>query len=128
MRVIFEIPKYAYGKRIFLLAENELIGVLQLHHGFEIPLVKTIRCNWCGNCCKSPWIDGLPLPRKEDKPEECIYLKVDDDGTEFCPLGKARPFVCCIGEPAGDEHGNICTCAYKEVPQDELLDSKHKQS
>lgn len=126
MRVTFEIPKYAYNKRLFLLAETELIGVMQLHLGQKKPLVKVVRCNLCGVCCKAPYINGLRLPRKEDKPEECLYLTVNEKGVEYCPLGKSRPFVCCIGEPRGDENREVCTCAYREV-EDELPDSEYKQ-
>jgi len=53
--------------------------------------VKTSRCNMCGECCKLDGCDKLVFKANEWR---CSHL-----------IG--RPFCCCCGDHAGQDHCNI---------------------
>ena len=81
MELVIQLPEWAEQLDIRIFAGMELLAFKH----FKGPLMlKTSRCNQCGDCCKQikgdfpPHTDGV-----------CDFLK-----DNVCSLGTSRPFSC----------------------------------
>lgn len=105
--ISFELPKWAEGKNIYILAGEELIGIMEHkithvegeHVGCYDPLLlKTAdgRCNGCGSCCESGnffrnelIVDFLNRLSEYVPGNPCPML-----GESGCLFGTSIPFAC----------------------------------
>jgi hypothetical protein len=95
MKVTVEIPDWAIGKPIYVVAGRELLAYQQPivaredHSISYTPLkVKTRRCEGCGVCC-----------------QDCVFLQ-----THGCPFGDQIPLGCAISDCSWIEE---CTEEFK---------------
>lgn len=102
------VPDWADTENLYLITRSELVAKKLTGEFWK---VKTVRCNKCGNCCKSHPITGAYFPVKEDG--SCINL-VSDGKYSICSLGMEKPLACALGEPEGDEYTKFnCCIEYK---------------
>ena len=111
MKINFKLPDWADNKLdLFMFRGFELVAVNRF--GTDRWVVKTGRCNRCGECCKKQHIDGFGLPLKDGA---CEYLRFGEDNKTSCGLGRIRPWACCIGEPKFEPK---CTCRWEASEDD----------
>lgn len=109
-KVTFLVPDWAEDKNLRLFAGIELCA--QRLDGQKMQ-VKTVRCNFCGECCFQmpetwhwPTVDG-----------RCVNLK-SRESQKLCRLGMGRPFSCCAAEPIKREY---CCVEWEDVNETDLL-------
>jgi len=107
MRIILEIPdSFADQRLTFLAGSKELIATKVPWEDFW--LVKTTRCNYCGECCMDIGENWLWPPDDEGK---CIKLVKNGDKWE-CSAGHDTP-VRCIPDPL-KTNSPTCCITYEE--------------
>jgi|OpeIllAssembly_1097287.scaffolds.fasta_scaffold962687_2 hypothetical protein len=115
MKITVEIPEWAQERDIYILAGFELLAAKKA--GSKKLLVKKVRCNGCGNCCKVFTKDGsFRFPTKDN---HCAHLQIYADGKTECgnPQG-TRPAACIVGDPVLDNWSDKegCVIEYGERP------------
>ena len=110
MKITIDIPEWAKDRNIYIMAGVEGLAVKRAADDFIS--IKTERCNYCGKCCREPYVAGaFPL----DKNGACIYL--EQIGPDFnCSLNQERPRVCCYSDPVvtgKPEAEKYCSIRYK---------------
>jgi len=85
MKIEIEIPEWAYGKPVYVIAGKELLAYQEAivghkdgHHVVSYgPLkLKTERCNGCGQCCK-----------------DCVFVR-----NNGCSFGEQIPLSCVVSD------------------------------
>ena len=113
MRLVIEIPPEMDERRFYGLFGIEGWVIREPYADFA--LVKTSRCNWCGECCMGKY-NLVPdyLPKKASG--DCAYL--EKQGEKYaCKLGVLRPRGCCTADPVLLGRKDIpCSIEYKKVP------------
>lgn len=111
----FEIPEWALRRHIYIFAGREVIARKLVDGPLEI---KTVRCNFCGECChdvSSNW----PFGRNEEgacaklKYEKIIHADGRVEEGYFCRAGgPIVPFTCCKGR---HEDPEVCCVRFEAV-------------
>jgi len=112
-KLVIEIPEEMDERRFYGLFGVE--GWIIREPFSDYALVKTARCNWCGECCKGSLVPDW-LPKKSNG--SCAYLRQIGEKWE-CRLGIRRPRGCCIADPISIKAKNAekyCSIRYKKVP------------
>ena len=103
MKIELEIPDWASGGFLRII-HNNMETVAFKDHGADSPwMVKSSRCNNCGECCLD--VHGL-MP--SDDEGRCIYL-VKEGGKYRCNAGGSKN-AGCFGDPDIDG----CTVIYRK--------------
>lgn len=115
MKIILDIPEWAQERHIYILAGIELLAYKKF--GTDELLVKTDRCNRCGDCCEN--IAGKWL--YSNGQGGCIYLQKEPGDTtqRSCMLRTERPLCCSISDPVlfkQKDAEDWCSIRYKKVP------------
>ncbi len=83
MKIELEIPKWAYGKPIYVIAGNELLAYKQprvrkkpYSKGYHSLMIKVERCNGCGQCC-----------------HDCVFVRYDG-----CCFRDQIPLSCIVSD------------------------------
>lgn len=125
MNIKFEIPKWAEKKNVTVFVGNELVAQYipkrvinnrKQHVYVKVPLlVKSNRCEGCGECCES----GAPFTSeevieiirrlKEYLPDTSCPLLTE----EGCILGDRIPFSCARSDCS--KHFSRCTERFEEI-------------
>jgi len=114
MRIKLNLPDWADdGAAIRIFKGIELVAKKFKDKPWE---VKTVRCNFCGECCTvaSPgWKDTTVEVRDDGY---CVELipKSDEEGKFLCRLGSGRPFSCCA-YAAGSDDQDVCCIRWKTI-------------
>lgn len=114
MRVELDLPDYVDDDSAIRVFKGiELVAKKFKDKPWQI---KTVRCNFCGECCtlQSPGWQGTTVKAKRDG--YCIALipKTDEQGKFVCELGAGRPFSCCA-YAAGPNDTEKCCIRWQEV-------------
>lgn len=113
VKIEFEVPEWAIGRHIHIMAGVELLGQMEFRREknringnveikeYYLPLrlkPENGRCSGCSDCCNSGGprvlIEKLGLPYQKDRP--CPMLNKDG-----CSLGSAIPFSCASSNCEG---------------------------
>ena len=89
MKIELEIPDWADSTRVLIIAGTECVAQKLPHENFW--MVKTTRCNRCGECC----LDGPPTPYGLDDESKCLKLKLID-GQWTCMAGMGKSLRCVL--------------------------------
>ena len=109
MKITLEIPDSLVDQRLLLIAGNrELIAKKAPDESFW--LVKTTRCNMCGECCMDIGKNWAFPPDEEGK---CPKLEKDEDKWK-CKAGHNTP-VRCIPDPLKVNAPNCCITYEKQA-------------
>jgi len=100
--MIINIPDWAKDGYIKVIL-NDMELVAYKEPGNSPIMIKTVRCNNCGECCLD--MAGSDLADEEGK---CKYLQFDNHNWKCNAGGRRR--TSCLAEPVGYN----CSCAYKE--------------
>jgi hypothetical protein len=104
MRVELDLPEeYAESKgalRLFL--GIELIAKKMYGESWQ---VKTVRCNFCGECCNVgiQGTEGI-----DPNTGYCKHRVEESPGRYVCGLGSNRPFSCCAYAAGPDDQDKCC--------------------
>lgn len=112
MKIILDLPDWVnQGQAIRIFAGIELVAKKFKDKPWKI---KTIRCNFCGECCsiKGPGWKDTTVEAKEDG--YCIERipKSDEPGKFICRLGSGRPFSCSA-YAAGPDDEDVCCIRWR---------------
>ena len=91
MKIELEIPEWANKRRIIILAGTELVA--QKDPDWDYWEVKSIRCNYCGQCCMTFSPNSNETPFGVDDEGKCKALRKEGDGW-VCGAGVKRPYAC----------------------------------
>jgi len=116
--IALTLPEWANGRNIYIMAGSEVVAKKLILPGSEPDdpeysplLIKTVRCNNCGDCCqflKKPeeWHLGT------DEWDYCNYLN-EEDGKMLCTAPSfIRPWACVKGQ--GEDYDS-CVIEFKPV-------------
>jgi hypothetical protein len=85
MKIEVDIPDWADGKPIYVMAWKELLAYTQpiVKHRqgehitkYDTLKVKTVRCDGCGECCR-----------------DCVFIR-----SNGCPFGEQIPLSCVVSD------------------------------
>lgn len=112
-KITLEIPKWAFGRHIYILAGTELLGKMEFRREkiredrllikeYYLPLkVKPNdgRCNGCGDCCGQggSFVGKQKLDEIRDRLNNYTYSKTGKCpmlSVDGCTLNSAIPFSC----------------------------------
>jgi hypothetical protein len=89
MKVTLDLPEWAMEGDLRLIS-NHMELVAYKETGGDSPfMVKTVRCNNCGECCLD--VGGSSLPHNDEG--KCDHL-VYENGKYFCNAGGERKVSC----------------------------------
>lgn len=108
MKIEIEVPDWVNdGSAIRIFKGIELIAKKFLNKPWEI---KTVRCNFCGECCTidSPGWKDTTVEARDDGYCTQLIPKSDEPGKFICKLGSGRPFSCCAYAAGINDKDKCC--------------------
>jgi len=106
MKLTVDLPDWCDERNVYIMAGIELAGY-KLYGRNEV-MVKSVRCNMCGECCMN-----LPKRYPVDKTEDgkCIHF---DTKTKLCLIPIERSRLCDRCDPnMNSEPKEYCAIRYK---------------
>ena len=114
MRIELDLPDWVDdGSAIRIFKGIELVAKKFKDGPWQ---VKTVRCNFCGECCTLKGPGWQMTSIGADIEGRCVALipKPDEPGKFVCSLGAGRPFSCCA-YAAGPNDEDICSIRWKTI-------------
>ena len=110
-KLIIEIPDWAEGRKITILAGIECLAIYSPVESSEYVKIKENRCIQCGKCCR--WKHGIPIPYFDPEGTGiCDHLvkEVGNNDRWICKIARNRPYSCSSDPP---EHYEGCSITHR---------------